>query len=385
MGGVLWGLTLAWCCALGRGELSGQEVPASRLPRLNCSGASDVQSIRAAQALLNSFLSRTGPPREIDTRHAVLLVPSAPLLDARGFAGEVYAALPRTVLGPNFTTTFTKFVVVGHASGNPTNLLDGFSIGDDVCEGSNGLVDSNAVLFLHKRVLEHLASFAPKWVNCKQQPGGACRQAISQGLAAQLPFIGALLGEGRTMAGRLLPIMMQRQDVVAATRMGDMLSLMVQEGGIWEAERVLFIFTGDLSQGLSPPEAVACDQRTAELLAKGGVPQVAEYFDAMRAGDFKDGCRGALPIGFGPLLAGVRVASQLHLVQRRGLVAHDGLPSDGGGQPEDAQVRGYGAFLFWADTRTVWARLGARRGRPAALLAAGPGRFLPGTSVQRVV
>lgn len=342
----------SWVLGVGSTGNRGVKFPAGT----GCGIAENSLAIHDVQTLIQTMTAKG--TEEISTNHAVLIAPTEPLTTAGGFAAEVYASLPRDLVGGHFTTVFSKFVVVGHSrkQGPP-----GISLGDDVC-GDDGFTDEMATQFLNTQVPRQLGSHAPKVVECRQA-SGPCSERLAPGLERQLPFLGALLGPGRSLKGNLMPVMMQGQSLLLAARTGDALSLLVHTGGIWEAERVLFVFAGDLSKGLPAAQEGVCDEKAAEVIMKRGVPQVAEYFGALLGGAVKEGCPGplAVPRGFGPILAATRVASRLKLQRRRALVAHTGLPSGESHFSELGKpVRGFIAAIFWEDTRSVWERLGAQ-------------------------
>merc|ERR1719436_1770573 len=98
--------------------------------------------------------------------------------------------------------------------------------------------------------------------------------------------------------------MMHGQGLRLGSRLGDALSLLVAPGGIWQAERVLFVVSGDLASGLPAAEAKRCDQKSVEVTTERGVAQVATYFEALSKGQRPEGCPGrkALPEAYSAML-----------------------------------------------------------------------------------
>lgn len=332
-----------------------------------CGSVDNKEAIKGAQALLNKFYVRTPPPTEINSHHAVLLVPNSPLTAGGGFATEAFASLPRVLDGRTFTSAFSKFVVVGHAAGQ--GMHKGIEFGDDVC-GAAGYTDELAARFFGTEVQSQLSHFAPDLINCGSKPE-ACQGQVA-GMDEQLAFLGALLGPFRSVKGSLLPVMLHGQGIRLGSRLGDALTLLVAPGGIWEAERVLFIISGDLSKGLPAAVAKHCDQRTTEMIVEGGVPRMAEYIEALLGDRMAEGCPGkaAVPEGYAPMLTAARVAGKLKLFKRQAVVAHYGLDKETEWKSFDGVIRGYASVLFWQDSRSVWERLGAK----GSLLASGAHR-----------
>lgn len=308
-----------------------------------CSGSA------AAPGLAATLLREASPPTEIYTRHAVLAVPSAPVDAGGAVAAWAYAGLPRAPNGAPFLTSFTKVVVVGYGQGGPRGL----SVGSDVCTGD--LVDEEAVSWFRQEVTKQAsAAFAPVF-DCSTSPS-MCPTSTSQTLEAQIPFLeelfsGGALDTSRTLAGRVLPVMMQDQTAELGVQVGTTLELMVAEGGFWSSERVLFVFGGggDLSSGLVRSTALERDTETVKEITTEGCAGAASYFAAAPAGE------EAVPVGFGALLAASRLAEVLGLDTTRSTVS-----SSGAFRPDadmyDGAVQGYASIMFWHDYRPLGER-----------------------------
>mmetsp|Transcript_36722 Transcript_36722/g.104493 ORF Transcript_36722/g.104493 Transcript_36722/m.104493 type:complete len:379 (+) Transcript_36722:100-1236(+) len=340
-----------------------------------CTDGLKEDRVRRAQTLLQAAFSRSPPILEISSHHAVLLSPSRPLEAGKGFAAEAFASLPRRVDGQTFTSTFTKFVVVGHNRDGP----EGVTVGRDVCGAPVGITDNMATQYFRTEVQQQLSSSAPSIIECGEDPESCSAEA--HGMEEQLAFLGALIGPTRSMQGNLLPLLLHGDSITLGASVGDALSLLVAAGGVWEAERVLFVLSGDLSEGLDAAQAQHCDAYSAEVLSQGGVPQAAEYFDALRGGQANHGCAGgakAAPRGVSPIIAAVRLAERARLIRRRAIVGHDGidLREDWRRIQKPPVIRGYAALLYWENSRSVWERTSAKSflattGRNASLRAAG--------------
>jgi len=340
--------------------LIAQESGASRLRQsptgAGCRLATNAAAVEAMEATFTTHLEKH-VPEDISSQHAVVLTPRDPFAGG-GFTMEAFLALPRLRDDADrYTTAYTKFVIVANSrQPGPTAV----SLGIDVCDNATGFTDDLAVKFLHKEVFRRMHSFAPKVHHCG--PSEPCPDRVPPALEQYLPVLAALLGRDRSLEGSLLPIVMQGQDLVQASRLGDALAYLIQAGGIWEAERVLFIFVGDLSTRLLPAQERLCNDHTAEVVMQRGVPQVAEYFHALLTGGARAGCPPAtLPQDYGPILSAVRVAALAKLIERRAVTDRTGGHYDARaaaeGRPQP--VVGLLSGLFWSDDRTAWERSGA--------------------------
>lgn len=361
-----------WCHCCGAAVALGSDASmrgSVTLAGMGCSIAGNDAAIGRAQALFKEQFERR-LPQEISTHHAVIVAPTDPLEAGGGFAAEAYLSLPRAVVDGNYTLSFTKFVVVGHSRREGVKAV---SLGADVCGHGSALLDVMAANFFRSEVIPRMGCFAPTVVSC-DAPSKPCGERVAPGLERQLPILSALLGAYRTLNGSVLPIMMQGQDLTMAVRLGEALAYLVQPGGIWAAERVLFVFAGDLSEGLPAAQESGCDNRMVEVITQRGVAQAAEYIDDLLAGRARGGCPGpaAVPRGYGPIIAAARVAAQAKLLRRRAVVTNSaatGTAAQSAGNAGSGQgTLGFMSALFWNDERSVWERLGARAQQPQAKL-----------------
>jgi len=351
--------------AAGAGLRTRHEQP------LTCESAASAAATKAASKPVVAALTRLHPPVEVYSHHAVLIAPTDPLKSGGGFAADGYAALPRIIKDGNFSTAFTKFVVVSH--GRKLGL-DGITFGADVC-GAAQLTDKIAADYFRSDAMERLGHYVPRMLSCAKL--GNCEQhELPIGVASQLPFLAAISGPGSPLKNNVLPVVLHGQGVRLAARLGDALSLLVQPGGVWEAERVLFVFSGDLSLGLAAVQADLCDTKTAELVSERGVPQIASYFDGLLKGQAQEGCPGpaAAPRGYAPMLAAARVAENLDLANRRAVVAHDAPPGGDekpGWKSFSGPVLGSMYVIFWKELRSPGEKIAAEA---SLLMASSPRR-----------
>jgi len=311
-----------------------------------CGVADDLARTEESLRYVVRAATKASAPMEIYSKHTVLFVPTDPVNGGGGVGIDMYSSLPKESVGGNFTTTFTKFVVVAYSDQPGPRAL---AVGDDVC-GATGYTDEAAASAL-KLQIEGLGAFGPETTNCSE-PVPVCRQQVAPGLKDQLPFLSALLGPSRSLKGNLMPLMLHGQGIHLGSRVGDALALLVRPGSIWAAERVLFVFVGDLSEGLPKNQAELCDTRTVEFATQRGIPAIAEYFDTLHQGQSTEGCPPrAAPKGFATLLAAVRVANTLNLVRRRSLVSHrtSYVPD---AHVFTATERGFASIIFWDDSRS---------------------------------
>jgi len=349
-------------CPRAACEHADRVAAASNVPIL-CGIPNIDVATKDAQGLINSAMSEQPAPAEIRSRHAVLVVPGEPFLAGGKLAAAAYASMPRAVKDGKAGTTFTKFVVVGHAEHSASP--QGISLGDDVC-GRAGFSDEDAVRFLKTVVEKYLGSLAPRVLNCKASPGN-CPEPSSPSLDQQLPFLSALTNN--SLRGHTVPVLLQSQSIQLGVAVGDALALLAASGGVWHAERVLFVFGADMSAGLPAEKAELCDTHAAELLTEQGVPQAAKYFQDLWLGKArKEDCGpGALPRGYASLLAAARVASMLNLKTTRVEVGSSALPEalqgKAGKPAEEGQegeppALGYGSLIYWQDGAYIGERLG---------------------------
>mmetsp|Transcript_49319 Transcript_49319/g.115340 ORF Transcript_49319/g.115340 Transcript_49319/m.115340 type:complete len:279 (+) Transcript_49319:24-860(+) len=207
------------------------------------------------------------------TSHVLFSRIQLALIEATNVADAVasaYAILPREEGGGELSAHFTKAVLVSRA---PGANADGVLVGDDVCGAQSGVVDEHALSFFKKAAADYITV-----LGCGQAP--SCTAMTHPTLDAQLPFIEVMFTGGgvskRSLKGNLLPVVMQQQSIDFGVAVGDAINLLVASGGIWEGERVLMVFVGDISPEKSWLGAV---EKEVELLAEQGVGNAVRHYD----------------------------------------------------------------------------------------------------------
>jgi len=355
---VAWGAAPAW---------------GKKLVQDSCGASDDAEAVAAAGAKIIKANSKQPAPPQIETRHMVMISPSTPL-HAGNLATEAFASLPKVVTEDGFSVAeFTKYVIVGFSQAHgPTGLI----VGDDVCGGA-GFADDDAASFFRHNVPEKLGFLAPQLLNCLKD--GQCAEERSpKNFAAQMPFLQAITKN--KLAGNLLPVVMQSQTADLGAALGEALALLVGPSGIWEGERVLFVFGSDLSSGLPAATAKDCDEATSKMVVERSAAQLATFFRKLKAGTAGAWCSSdnALPAGPGSVVAARRVAEVLSLTTTRTQVSNSAFErwaamssQKGAGDPAPAQsaqaaaepsaakVDGFASILFWKDSSSVNERVAA--------------------------
>jgi len=308
--------------------------------------------------IINELRGSATPPEEISTKHAVLVAPGEPLLAGRDLAANAYASMPTGFREGKFGTTFTKFVVVGHAEQAKSPL--GISLGDDVC-GNPGWVDKDAAQYLRMAAPKYLRNLSPKVLGCKKDPK-SCPERLGETLRQQLPFLSVI--SNASLPGNTLPVMMQTQAAALGVSVGDALALLVGSGGVWEAESVLFVFGADLSAGVEADIADRCDLITAKVVTEKSLPAVSKHMTELwKAGPDTPCGKATLPRSYGTILAASRLAGILGLTQTRYEVARSPMPKEFSTNAGDAgaPVLGYGSMMFWQDQGSAGQKLSSQR------------------------
>eukprot|EP00930_Biecheleria_cincta_P101401 TRINITY_DN9304_c0_g1_i1.p1 TRINITY_DN9304_c0_g1~~TRINITY_DN9304_c0_g1_i1.p1 ORF type:complete len:382 (-),score=99.91 TRINITY_DN9304_c0_g1_i1:21-1166(-) len=347
-----------------------------KLVQGSCGASDDAEAVAAADAKIIKANSEEPAPPQIETRHMVLISPSSPL-QAGNVATEAFASLPKVVTEDGFPVAeFTKYVVVGFSKADgPTGII----LGDDVCGGA-GFADDDAAMFFRANVPKKLGFLAPRLLNCLKD-GECAAERSPDNFAAQMPFLQAIT-KGK-LAGNMLPVVMQSQTADLGAALGEALALLVGPSGIWEGERVLFVFGSDLSSGLPADIAKDCDEATSKLIVESSAAQLARFFRKLKAGTAGAWCSSdnALPAGRGSVVAARRLAEQLSLTTTRTQVsnsaserwaaAQQGATAAAAAAPAPApsalataepsaeKVDGFASILFWKDAGSVNERVAA--------------------------
>eukprot|EP00933_Yihiella_yeosuensis_P056550 TRINITY_DN557_c0_g1_i2.p1 TRINITY_DN557_c0_g1~~TRINITY_DN557_c0_g1_i2.p1 ORF type:complete len:452 (-),score=135.65 TRINITY_DN557_c0_g1_i2:120-1475(-) len=293
------------------GPAAAPATAAAAKPEPTCGLANDAAAAKAAKELLIRTIIKE-PVDLISTRHAVMIVPGDPMLGGMK-AGRIFSALPRKIKDGESVLEFTKYVVV--AATKKLGGIPGISIGSDVC-GKKGFSDDDAAIFMRTFIPERFRDKAPRLFECSSTPK-YCLEERGSDLDNQLPFLqGMSLGD---LKGNLLPVMIQGQNQESGVELGDALAELVSTKGPWEAERVLFVFAGDLSHGLTTQLAEQCDTVLSKKLISGNPAETAKYLNELHTGVRSSWCKGdsAVPVSSDSLLAAMTVAKALKLEASR--------------------------------------------------------------------
>lgn len=335
--------------ALGEGPPAG---------KIEVCGASDGSNLlgpkptwnNVSQLLLDANVLNT----QFSSEHVIVINPTVPYNAGGVVAARAFAKLPRSGA---MSTKMTKVVVVGHVYGAGGG--DGILIGADVCDSR--LVDQNAVDWLKNTVPTRLGK--PTVLDA-----GACSEKINPSLEQALPFLSGIFSTedgNRTLEGHVLPIMLQHQSADMGKEIGDALHLLVAEEGVYQDERVLFVFGGDMSHNLGKDVAAAVDKTTLDKILGSGFGPVANYVADLKAKDVADPSGDPLklktqaPFGFVTVLGALRLAGnmgmQAQLMNRANSGEYEGNTMTNALEP----VRGYGSVVFTLDTRPVAQQMGS--------------------------
>lgn len=296
----------------------------------------------------------------VSSHHAVLSVAAPPLNAGGNVVGEGYGKLPR-MTGTNFLQpVFTKVVLVGHTESAP-GQKSGLVVGHDVC-GDASLVDEDAAEYLRSAAPMKLNKAAPKILDCGK--GDCSGGSLPPSFTRQLPFLHALF-DGRPgqesnpskLMGNVLPVILQEQSIYLGLEAGDVLALLVDNGGPWQAEKVLFVFGGDMSHGLAAGVAQQVDANNSKLLTESGASNTASWFRDLQLGHGYGG-KMAIPDGYSSLLAGSRVADIVDLPGTWYKTENSGQFATAQSTLADVTyVKGYEALVYWNDDRFIGMRM----------------------------
>mmetsp|Transcript_18717 Transcript_18717/g.33864 ORF Transcript_18717/g.33864 Transcript_18717/m.33864 type:complete len:352 (-) Transcript_18717:88-1143(-) len=266
----------------------------------------------------------------IHARHTVLTVPPDVTGDGADAIASAYAILPREDGGGELSSHFTKVVVVSRA---PDANSDGVLAGDDVCGAQSGVVDEQALSFFKTAAADYISV-----LGCQQVP--SCTTVTHPTLDAQLPFIEVMFTGGgvskKSLKGNLLPIVMQQQSIDFGVAVGDAVHLLVESGGIWQGERVLMVFIGDIIPQANWPGGV---EHEVALLAEQGVGNAVRHYS--------DLAPARRPKDYSVMLAASQTAGLLGMQNAKVFLG-------GGNGKTGAQSA---AVVKWADDRWIGERM----------------------------
>lgn len=310
---------------------------------------------------LNEFHKVT-PVTVLQSQHVLIFAPaSAPLQLGGKVAVTAYKSLP-PAHGP-VTTAMTKVVLVGHSF---TDGVDGIAVGAEAC--NEHLVDKEAVKWFKEFV------HRPTVVSTKI--------AANPTLDQQMPYLSAIFDERnetdgsvlvKKIDGNLLPIMIGKQSLQLASELGEALTLLVGPEGIWKDERVLFVFSGDMSHKMIKIEAKPNDLEMANLVCQGGFGPAATKISQLKSEDTGSGENlfTKAPFGYAPLLAAAKLADNLHYRGAPMVISNSGEYGPGTLTNGQDPVNGY-VSISWVGNNLTPGQMRALR--------PGPNTLPPGTT-----
>jgi len=271
-----------------------------------------------------------GHNQAIYARHTVLMVPTDASPDAFKIAASAYSILPRKDGAGELSSHFTKVALVGLAP-PASSAMSGVLVGDEVCGSKSSTIDQNAQAFFQANAKDYVTL-----LTCAQVSTCSGGPALSE----QLPFIETMFSgggvSGRSLQGNFLPIIMQQQSIDFGVAVGDAVNLLVAPGGIWEGERVLLVFSGDIRPQISWPGAV---ENEVTLLAEQGVGNAVRHYDRAAPGN--------VPKDYSVFLAAAQVSGLLGMHSSRSFLG-------GGDSKTGAQ---YASIIKWIDDRWIGERM----------------------------
>lgn len=272
-----------------------------------------------------------------ESEHFVALVPATAAFDT-GEAEVSAAAYTRLPIDAKSTTGYgtklTKVVMVGaSASASGLYLAD-----------CGGLTDTAAADWLRQKAATQVNSLPLNDGTGSASP-----------LEMQVPFLN-LVFEGK-LPGNVVPLVLGGQSAEAAQQVGNLLRALVQKGGPYVNERVLFLFVGDLSRDLEKKWAQPRDDETVQKLITSSFGDLSVYFSDLEkvqaAGEHRR------PYDWPIVLSCLKLASSLQYTGVRIMVGNSGDWIGAPDRNEMDKVRGYASVLFGHDARPLGQRLSA--------------------------
>merc|ERR1719377_297997 len=115
----------------------------------------------------------------------------------------------------------------------------------------------------------------------------------------------------RTIKGNLLPIMIQKQSIDIGSALGEALSALVGPSGIWVHEKVLFVFSSDMSHGIKKKFALPIDKDLVQTITNEGFGPTATMVAKTKKQDQNPGSPADFvtkaPFGYAAVLAATKL------------------------------------------------------------------------------
>lgn len=289
---------------------------------------------------------------QVESRHVLMVVPVVPIDKGGELVAQAFKGLPRKPVGMA-TTSLTKVVLIGHSyvDGN-----DGITVGSEACRAD--LVDQEAADWFKQNTMN------PVVLNRIDTPD-CCPTMVNPTIDQQMPYLSMVFDEpnqtdalekARTIKGNLLPIMIQRQSVDIGNALGEALTSLIGPSGIWNQEKVLFVFTSDMSHGIKKKFALPNDKAMVNVITNSGFGPFVNEVNKVKAEDENPGTAEFVtraPYGYSTVLAATKLAENLHYRGSPMAVSSSGFYEGkilvNGLDP----VRGYATIVWIGDTRTV--------------------------------
>merc|ERR1719321_107622 len=119
----------------------------------------------------------------------------------------------------------------------------------------------------------------------------------------------------QTIKGNLLPIMIQKQSIEIGNALGEALTSLIGPNGIWNKEKVLFVFTSDMSHGIKKKYALPMDKDTVSTITSSGFAPTTNKIIKEKAKDQNPGAPADFitnaPFGYSCVLSAAKLAENL--------------------------------------------------------------------------
>jgi AmmeMemoRadiSam system protein B len=316
-------------------------VAASPFPDLSTCEAGSVPYDTVTGFMTDAAAMNTA---SIESHHIIAVVPRSAAFDTKEaeVSALAYTALPKTVVddGTGFDVVYSRVVLVSAEEGLDTEGIFFPPCGE--------MRDDEGVEWLKQSAKNTVngASILP------DNPTTAFQY--------QAPFIEVMLGPRKEK--HVLPIVLGKQTPQLAQQVGDLLARLVSADGPYTAERVLFVFAGDLSHNLEKQWATPRDQETVQRMTAEGFSSLITYFADLKKASAAGESRQ--PVDPSVVLGAVKLAENLNLRGASIRVANSGCYI---GQPDRNdldKVRGYASVLFLRDDRTAGEIASAQPAKP---------------------
>lgn len=290
---------------------------------------------------------------QLETHHVVAVVPVVPIFDGGHIVAQLFKALPRKPVAAMATTSLTKVVLVGHSY---VDGADGITVGAEACEAD--LIDKKAADWFKKNTMN------PMVLSRMDEPD-CCPTTVNPTIDQQMPYLSMIFDEpdpndphkkARTLKGNILPIMIQKQSVDLGSALGEALTALVGPSGIWVKEKVLFVFSSDMSHGIKKKFALPIDKDLVQTITNAGFGPTATMVAKVKKEDQNPGSPADFvtkaPFGYAAVLAATKLAQNLQYRGSPMAITSSGMFEGNVLLNGPDPVRGYATIVWIGDTRT---------------------------------